>query len=142
MKKVFAFIITVLVLAFSTTTFAWWEPCRRYPMRYPMPVYTGFRAGYSPTMTILGATIGGAVGGRDGAGIGAGIGFVLDALAAEGRAREAYRAAQAPREACSWYYDSQGRAYWSCQGSQFRTVPSGPPVIPPPPPAVPASANY
>jgi hypothetical protein len=131
MKKVFA--VLFLVLVASSSVWAWWEPCRRYPMRYPMPVYTGFgRPGYSPmTMTVLGATIGGAVGGRDAAGIGAGIGFVLDSLAAEARSREAYRAAQAPREACSWYYDSSGRAYWVCQGSQYRMVPSGPPVIPP-----------
>jgi hypothetical protein len=131
MKKAVFVFITVLVLA-SSKVFAWWEPYPYY-RRYPMPVYTGFgRPGYSPmTMTVLGATIGGAVGGRDAAGIGAGIGFVLDSLAAEARAREAYRAAQAPQEACSWYYDSSGRAYWSCQGSQYRMVPSGPPVIPP-----------
>jgi hypothetical protein len=141
MKKAVFVFITVLVLA-SSKVFAWWEPYPYY-RRYPMPVYTGLGPGiYSPTMTILGATIGGAVGGRDGAGIGAGIGFVLDAINAEARAREAYRAAQAPREACSWYYDSQGRSYWVCQGSQYRAVPAGPPIIPPPPPAVPASANY
>lgn len=47
-------------------------------------------------------------------------------------------ARQEPQERCDWYYDSEGRWRWQCQGSEWRTRGSGPPLMPLPPPELPA----
>lgn len=48
-------------------------------------------------------------------------------------------AREEPQERCDWYYDSEGRWRWHCQGSQWRTRDYGPPVMPIPPAQLPPS---
>ena len=49
-------------------------------------------------------------------------------------------AREEPEERCDWYYDSEGRSRWQCQGSEWRSRGSGPPVMPLPPPQLPPSS--
>lgn len=50
-------------------------------------------------------------------------------------------AREEPEERCDWYYDSEGRSRWHCQGSEWRTRGYGPPVMSLPPAQLPPSSR-